>query len=92
MKIRWKIPVAGAVHNHEGGVKPGDVMDVDDESGANYCAFGYAEEVKSHHKVEEPEPEPEPEEEPEEEHAVPPKVEEHAVMKRRPGRPRKDAS
>lgn len=45
MKIRMKIPVAGTFHNLTGGVKVGDVVDLDDENGARYCALGYAEPV-----------------------------------------------
>lgn len=94
MKIRWKVPVLGAVHNRDGGVKVGDVMDVDDGSAASYIAAGLAEAVRSHQG-------------PAEEHAVASNVkEERAVVeaevvtthppedaleptKRGPGRPRK---
>ena len=42
MKIRWKIDVAGTVHGKIDGVRVGDVMEVDDENGADYCRLGYA--------------------------------------------------
>jgi DNA helicase TIP49 (TBP-interacting protein) len=41
VKIRMKMEVAGTFHGLE-GVKTGDVVDVDDENGARYCALGYA--------------------------------------------------
>lgn len=43
MKIRMKIGISGTFHNIEQGVKVGDVVEVDDLSGANYIASGYAE-------------------------------------------------
>jgi hypothetical protein len=45
MKIRWLIPIAGAVEGRTEGVKPGDIMEVPDVNGKRYIANGYAEEV-----------------------------------------------
>lgn len=45
MKVRWKIPVAGTVHGIPEGVKPGDVTEVDDTTGARYCRWHLAEPV-----------------------------------------------
>lgn len=42
-----KIEVAGAFHNEPGGVRIGDVVEVDDDNGARYCELGYAEPVVS---------------------------------------------
>jgi hypothetical protein len=39
------IHITGTFHNIDGGVRPGDVVDVDDQSGINYCMSGYAEPV-----------------------------------------------
>jgi hypothetical protein len=53
VKIRLKISIAGTFHGIDGGVKVGDVVEVDDMSGANYVASGYAEEVKPGRRSEE---------------------------------------
>jgi hypothetical protein len=45
MKIRMLMTVAGAFHNIEGGVKLGDVVDVEAAEARRYCALGYAEMV-----------------------------------------------
>jgi hypothetical protein len=45
MKIRWLIPIAGAVEHRTEGVEPGDIMEVPDLNGARYVVNGYAEEV-----------------------------------------------
>jgi hypothetical protein len=42
VKIRMGMDVAGTFHGVDGGVKVGDVVDVDDENGARYCELGYA--------------------------------------------------
>lgn len=59
MRIRMKIPVSGTFHNLTDGVRVGDIVEVDDDSGASYVKLGYAEEV----------------EQPREERAVAPKTE-----------------
>jgi hypothetical protein len=46
MKIRMKISINGTFHNIDGGVKVGDVVDIDEQSAANYVASGYAEAIK----------------------------------------------
>lgn len=46
MKIKWKISLSGTVYNRDGGVKPGDVMEVDDAEAERVIALGQAEEVK----------------------------------------------
>lgn len=46
MKIRMKMPVAGAFHGMQ-NVARGDVVDVPDDEGARYCKLGYAEPVVS---------------------------------------------
>lgn len=53
MKIKWKIGVSGTVHNREGGVKVGDVMDLEDAEGERYIRLGYAEAVKPGGKLSE---------------------------------------
>ncbi|TDH48885.1 hypothetical protein E2F47_22225 [Mycobacterium eburneum] len=45
MKIRMKIAVAGTFHGRSNGVSIGDVIEVDDVSGARYCELHYAEPV-----------------------------------------------
>ena len=54
MRIKMKMDVAGSFHNIDGGVRAGQVVDVQpDEEAARYVALGYAEEVaKSAPKVE----------------------------------------
>jgi len=76
MKIRWNVAISGTVHGNANGVKPGDVMDVTDAVGAQYCALHYAEPVvdkkeeravapKGEERAKpEPDPEPEPEKTP----------------------------
>jgi hypothetical protein len=48
LKIRMKRHVTGSFHNHHEGVKPGDVFEVEDHTGARYCKLGYAEPVVDH--------------------------------------------
>lgn len=43
MKIRMLMDVEGTFHGQDGGVKRGDVVDVDKESADNYIKLGYAE-------------------------------------------------
>ena len=43
MKIRWRINIAGTVHGHDEGARPGQIMDVDAATGLRYCSLGYAE-------------------------------------------------
>lgn len=53
MKIKWKISVAGTVHNVDGGVTVGDVMEVDDSEAERYIALGYAEAANQGRRSEE---------------------------------------
>lgn len=70
MKIR-NLAMTGCIHGQ--WVNPGDVIDIDDENGAQYVRLGYAAEVPD---------------EPREEHAVAPPAAEAAVKRGRTG-PRK---
>lgn len=45
MKIKMKVSISGTFHNIDGGVRIGDVVDIDDQSAANYMEAGYAEAV-----------------------------------------------
>lgn len=45
MRIKLLVGFPGTFHNIGGGVKPGDVVEVDDFNGARYCKLGYAEPV-----------------------------------------------
>lgn len=72
MKIKMKVGIAGAFHNITGGVAVGDVVEVDDDNGARYCALGYAEPVAELKKAEE--------------HAVAPKGEERQTPRKAPAK------
>lgn len=78
MRIRMKIHIAGTFHGRPDGVQPGEVVDVEDSLGAQYCRLHYAEPVVDR----------------KEEHAVAPveaeeRTEPDAPAKRGPGRPPK---
>jgi hypothetical protein len=82
MLIRMKIHVAGTFHGRVNGVNPGEIVDVDDASGARYCRLHYADAVVDRR----------------EERAVAPRGEERAAVaedapaeapRRGPGRPPK---
>lgn len=66
-----KIGVSGTFHGRVDGVQPGDVVEVDDQIGARYCAMHYAEPVvdrkeeraiapKGEERADDPESEPAP--------------------------------
>jgi hypothetical protein len=76
MRIRMKETVTGAFHNIDGGVERGQVVDVEDVHALRYIAAGRAERVGK-----------EPAEE--ESAVVEPEKVESAVVKKRPGRPKK---
>jgi hypothetical protein len=43
MKVRMLIDVGGTFHNVAGGVKRGDVVEVDDDNARRYMQLGYAQ-------------------------------------------------
>jgi hypothetical protein len=47
-----KIGVSGVFHNMLDGVRAGEVVEVDDDNGARYCALGYAEPVAERQRAE----------------------------------------
>lgn len=47
MRIRMLIPITGTFHGLTAGVEAGQIVDVDDDNGAQYCKMGYAEPVKT---------------------------------------------
>lgn len=49
MKIRLRRDITGTFHGIDGGLKRGDVVEVDDANGARYCKLGYAEPVVEKH-------------------------------------------
>lgn len=53
MKIKWKVSISGTVYNHDGGVKPGDVMEISDAEADRVIALGQAEAVKPGGKLSE---------------------------------------
>lgn len=53
MKIRMKMTVQGTFHNIDGGVKVGDVVDIDDAEAERYIALGYAEKANQGGRTEE---------------------------------------
>lgn len=70
------IAVSGTFHGRPDGVNPGDIVEVDDFKGAEYCKRHYAEPVVDK----------------KEERAVAPKGEERAVEAREPDSGEPDAS
>ena len=53
MKIRMKMSVFGTFHNLDGGVKVGQVVDIDDAEAERYIALGYAEAANQGRRSEE---------------------------------------
>jgi hypothetical protein len=43
MKIKMKLDIHGMFHNMPAGVRRGDIVDIDDDNAARYCALGYAQ-------------------------------------------------